>query len=160
MDDMLLHCHAVVRDARQPLLVGDLPFKSYEQSSAQAVGNATRLLKEGNMDAVKLEGGYGSRVAAAKAIVEDGIVVMGHVGLTLRAISAPGGFCPKGQTSSSALVPPVKIFYPILAKSPFFGEWLIDVHENMKVLDNAIALQEFGHFAIFLECLPSPLPQP
>ncbi|KAI5061068.1 hypothetical protein GOP47_0023573 [Adiantum capillus-veneris] len=129
MDDMLLHCQAVARGARRPLLVGDLPFGSYEQSSAQAVENATRLLKEGKMDAVKLEGGYGSRVGAAKAIVEAGIAVMGHVGLTPQAISALGGFRPQGQTSSGA----------------------------MTVLENALALQESGCFAIVLECLPSPV---
>ncbi|MCO5607950.1 hypothetical protein L7F22_062152 [Adiantum nelumboides] len=123
------YSRAVARGARRPLLVGDLPFGSYEQSSAQAVGNATRLLKEGNMDAVKLEGGYGSRVAAAKAIVEAGIAVMGHVGLTPQAISALGGFRPQGQTSSGA----------------------------MTVLNNALALQESGCFAIVLECLPSPV---
>ncbi|KAI5057627.1 hypothetical protein GOP47_0027642 [Adiantum capillus-veneris] len=129
MDDMLLHCRAVARGATRPLLVGDLPFGSYERSSAQAVENATRLLKEGNMDAVKLEGGYGSRVAAAKAIVEAGIAVMGHVGLTPQAISALGGFRPQGQTSSGA----------------------------MTVLEHARALQDSGCFAIVLECLPSPV---
>lgn len=129
MDDMLLHCRAVARGASRPLLVGDLPFGSYERSSAQAVENATRILKEGGMDAVKLEGGYGSRVVAAKAIVEAGIAVMGHVGLTPQAISALGGFRPQGQTSSGA----------------------------MTVLENALALQESGCFAIVLECLPSPV---
>lgn len=129
MDDMLLHCRAVARGARRPLLVGDLPFGSYEQSSSQAVESATRMLKEGGMDAVKLEGGYGSRVAAAKAIVEAGIAVMGHVGLTPQAISALGGFRPQGQTSSGAIT----------------------------VLENALALQESGCFSIVLECLPSPV---
>ncbi|MCO5592120.1 hypothetical protein L7F22_046115 [Adiantum nelumboides] len=81
------------------------------------------------MDAVKLEGGYGSRIAAAKAIIEAGIVVMGHVGLTSQAVNALGGFPPQGQTSSGA----------------------------MTVLDNALALQEPGGFAIILECLPSPV---
>ncbi|KAH7282914.1 hypothetical protein KP509_35G053100 [Ceratopteris richardii] len=129
MDDMLLHCRAVARGARRSLLVGDLPFGSYEQSPSQAVANATRLLKEGGMDAVKLEGGYGSRVTAAKAIVEAGIAVMGHVGLTPQAISALGGFRPQGQTSSGAKM----------------------------VLEHALALQESGCFAIVLECLPSPV---
>ncbi|MCO5607954.1 hypothetical protein L7F22_062156 [Adiantum nelumboides] len=108
-------------------------------TTEMAMGNATQLLKEGNMDAVKLEGGYDTHVAATKAIVEAGIEVMGHVGLTLQAISALGGFCPQGQTSSGAMI------------------WLIDVHENMKILDNALALQEFKCFTIVLKCLLSPV---
>lgn len=129
MDDMILHCCAVARGAKRPLLVGDLPFGSYEQSSSQAVESATRMLKEGGMDAVKLEGGYGSRVAAAKAIVEAGIAVMGHVGLTPQAISALGGFRPQGQSSSGAIM----------------------------VLENALALQESGCFSVVLECIPAPV---
>jgi 3-methyl-2-oxobutanoate hydroxymethyltransferase len=69
----------------------------------QAVASATRLLKEGGMDAVKMEGGGGSRVQAAKAIAEAGIAVMGHVGLTPQAISALGGFRPQGRNAESAL---------------------------------------------------------
>lgn len=69
----------------------------------QAVASATRLLKEGGMDAVKMEGGGGSRVQAAKAIAEAGIAVMGHVGLTPQAISVLGGFRPQGQNADSAL---------------------------------------------------------
>ncbi|MCO5607953.1 hypothetical protein L7F22_062155 [Adiantum nelumboides] len=97
MDDMLLHCWAVARGATRPLLVGDLPFGSYEQSSAQAMRNATRLLKEGNMDAGKLEGEYGSCVAAIKANVEACIAMMGHVGLTPQAINTLGGFALKAK---------------------------------------------------------------
>ncbi|KAG5014040.1 hypothetical protein JHK86_026301 [Glycine max] len=89
--------------AKRPLLVGDLPFGTYESSSNQAVDTAVRMLKEGNMDAIKLEGGSTSRVVAAKAIVEAGIAVMGHVGLTPQAISVLGGFRPQGRTVASAI---------------------------------------------------------
>ncbi|KAL3690633.1 hypothetical protein R1sor_004284 [Riccia sorocarpa] len=129
LDDMLLHCKAVSRGARRPLLVGDLPFGSYEQSPQQAVDSATRMLKEGNMDSVKMEGGIGSRVAAAKAISEAGIAVMGHVGLTPQAISILGGFRPQGRSSARALL----------------------------VLEHALALQAAGCFSLVLECLPSPV---
>ncbi|CAK9201814.1 unnamed protein product [Sphagnum troendelagicum] len=129
MADMLLHCRAVARGANRPLLVGDLPFGSYEQSAQQAVESATRLLKEGGMDAVKMEGGGGSRVAAAKAIAEAGIAVMGHVGLTPQAISVMGGFRPQGRSAESAL----------------------------QVLEHALALQAVGCFSIVLECIPSPI---
>ncbi|KEH29472.1 3-methyl-2-oxobutanoate hydroxymethyltransferase [Medicago truncatula] len=82
LDEMLVHCRAVARGAKTPLLVGDLPFGTYECSSNQAVDTAVRILKEGQMDAIKLEGGSPSRIVAAKAIVEAGIAVIGHVGLT------------------------------------------------------------------------------
>lgn len=72
--------------------------------AGQAVDSATRMLKEGNMDSVKMEGGIGSRVAAAKAISEAGIAVMGHVGLTPQAISILGGFRPQGRSSARALL--------------------------------------------------------
>jgi 3-methyl-2-oxobutanoate hydroxymethyltransferase len=73
----------------------------------QAVGTAIKILKEGGMDAIKLEGGALSRVLAAKAIVEAGIAVMGHVGLTPQAISVLGGFRPQGKTAESA----IKVYY-------------------------------------------------
>ncbi|CAI5984518.1 unnamed protein product [Closterium sp. NIES-65] len=103
LEDMLLHCRAVARGASRPLLVGDLPFGTYEQSPQQAVNSAVRLLKEGNMDAVKIEGGIPARVAAAQAVSEAGIAVMGHVGLTPQAISSLGGFRPQGRSAASAL---------------------------------------------------------
>ncbi|XP_060668505.1 3-methyl-2-oxobutanoate hydroxymethyltransferase 1, mitochondrial isoform X3 [Ziziphus jujuba] len=107
VDEMLVHCRAVARGAKRPLLIGDLPFGSYESSSTQAVDTAVRILKEGGMDAIKLEGGSPSRINAAKAIVEAGIAVMGHVGLTPQAISVLGGFRPQGKNVASA----VKIVY-------------------------------------------------
>ncbi|GJP30397.1 hypothetical protein CLOM_g1035 [Closterium sp. NIES-68] len=127
LEDMLLHCRAVARGASRPLLVGDLPFGTYEQSPQQAVESAVRLLKEGNMDAVKIEGGIPARVAAARAVSEAGIAVMGHVGLTPQAISSLGGFRPQGRSAASAL----------------------------KVVQHAQALQEAGCFAVVLECMPA-----
>ncbi|KAG4922480.1 hypothetical protein JHK84_051323 [Glycine max] len=100
---MLAHCRAVARGAKRPLLVGDLPFGTYESNSSKAVDTVVRMLKEGNMDAIKLEGGSISRVVAAKAIVEAGIAVMGRVGLTPQAISVLGAFRPQGRTVASAI---------------------------------------------------------
>ncbi|KAI5654214.1 hypothetical protein M9H77_31401 [Catharanthus roseus] len=129
IDEMLVHCRAVARGATRPLLVGDLPFGTYESSTNQAVDTAVRFLKEGGMDAIKLEGGAPSRITAAKAIVEAGIAVMGHVGLTPQAISVLGGFRPQGKNIASAV----------------------------KVVDTAIALQEAGCFTVVLECVPAPV---
>ncbi|KAK1309452.1 hypothetical protein QJS10_CPA09g00617 [Acorus calamus] len=101
LDEMLVHCRAVFRGAQRPLLVGDLPFGSYETDNTKAVDSAVRLLKEGGMDAIKLEGGAPSRITAARAIVDTGIAVMGHVGLTPQAISVLGGFRPQGGGDGS-----------------------------------------------------------
>ncbi|KAA3469369.1 3-methyl-2-oxobutanoate hydroxymethyltransferase [Gossypium australe] len=87
LEEMLVHCRAVARGAKRPLLVGDLPFGTYETSTSQAVDTAVKVLREGGMDAIKLEGASPSRITAAKAIVEAGIAVIGHVGLTPQAIS-------------------------------------------------------------------------
>lgn len=95
----------------------------------QAVDTAVRILKEGGMDAIKLEGGSPSRITAAKAIVEAGIAVMGHVGLTPQAISVLGGFRPQGKNIASAV----------------------------KVVETALALQEAGCFSVVLECVPAPV---
>ncbi|XP_027106238.1 3-methyl-2-oxobutanoate hydroxymethyltransferase 2, mitochondrial-like isoform X2 [Coffea arabica] len=95
----------------------------------QAVDTAVRILKEGGMDAIKLEAGAPSRITAAKAIVEAGIAVMGHVGLTPQAISVLGGFRPQGRNVAGAV----------------------------KVVETAIALQEAGCFAVVLECVPAPV---
>ncbi|XP_051143919.1 3-methyl-2-oxobutanoate hydroxymethyltransferase 1, mitochondrial-like [Andrographis paniculata] len=129
VDEMLVHCRAVARGAKRPLLVGDLPFGSYESSTQQAVDAAVRILKEGGMDAIKLEGGAPSRITAAKAIVEAGIAVIGHVGLTPQAISVLGGFRPQGKNIDSAV----------------------------KVVETSMALQEAGCFAVVLECVPAPV---
>ncbi|KAH6779922.1 ketopantoate hydroxymethyltransferase 1 [Perilla frutescens var. hirtella] len=129
VDEMLVHCRAVARGATRPLLVGDLPFGSYESSTHQAIDTAVRVLKEGGMDAIKLEGGAPSRITAAKAIVEAGIAVIGHVGLTPQAISVLGGFRPQGRNIESAV----------------------------KVVETSMALQEAGCFAVVLECVPAPV---
>jgi 3-methyl-2-oxobutanoate hydroxymethyltransferase len=126
LEEMLVHCRAAARGARRPLLVGDLPFGSYESAPQQAVQAAIRMLKEGGMDAVKLEGGSPARVEAARAVAEAGIAVMGHVGLTPQAISVLGGFRPCGRSAPEAL----------------------------QVVRRALALQHAGCFAIVLECVP------
>ncbi|CAM8962975.1 unnamed protein product [Rhodiola kirilowii] len=129
IEEMLVHCRAVARGAKRPLLVGDLPFGTYESSANQAVDTAVRVLKEGAMDAIKLEGGSPSRITAAKSIVEAGIAVIGHVGLTPQAISVLGGFRPQGRNAVSAI----------------------------KVVETAVALQEAGCFSVVLECVPAPV---
>lgn len=129
LEEMLVHCRAVARGAKRPLLVGDLPFGTYESSTNQAVDTAVRILKEGGMDAIKLEGGSPSRITAARGIVEAGIAVMGHVGLTPQAISVLGGFRPQGKNVTSAV----------------------------KVVETALALQEAGCFSVVLECVPPPV---
>ncbi|KAH7659668.1 3-methyl-2-oxobutanoate hydroxymethyltransferase protein [Dioscorea alata] len=122
LDEMLSHCRAVARSAAQSLLVGDLPF-------GQAVDTAVRVLKEGNMDAIKLEGVAPSRISAARAIVEAGIAVIGHVGLTPQAISVLGWFRPQGKTINSVV----------------------------KVVETALSLHEVGCFSVVLECVPAPI---
>ncbi|KAG1669922.1 hypothetical protein FOA52_002449 [Chlamydomonas sp. UWO 241] len=129
LDDMLVHCRAVARGARRSFLVGDLPFGSYETGAHDAVRSAVRMLKEGGMDAVKLEGGSPARVEAARAILDAGVAVMGHVGLTPQSISVLGGFRPQAQVAEEA----------------------------MTVIDRALALQGAGCFAIVLECVPGPI---
>ncbi|KAK8341246.1 hypothetical protein V6Z12_A08G153300 [Gossypium hirsutum] len=129
LEEMLVHCRAVARGAKRPLLVGDLPFGTYETSTSQAVDTAVKVLREGGMDAIKLEGGSPSRITAAKAIVEAGIAVIGHVGLTPQAISVLGGFRPQGKNVSSAI----------------------------KVIETAMALQEAGCFSVVLECVLAPV---
>ncbi|KAK9817891.1 hypothetical protein WJX72_003844 [[Myrmecia] bisecta] len=127
VDEMLLHCKAVSRGARRPFLLGDLPFGAYETCPEDAVRSAVRFLKEGTMDAVKMEGASKARVAAVAAVVDAGVAVMGHVGLTPQAISVLGGFKPQGQTARQAI----------------------------RIIREAKALQEAGCFALLLECLPA-----
>ncbi|KAG6477088.1 hypothetical protein ZIOFF_066340 [Zingiber officinale] len=129
LDDMLLHCRAATRGASRPLLVDNLPFGSYESSASHVMDSAVRMLKEGGMDVIKLEGGAPSRIGAAKAIVEAGIAVMGHVGLTPQAISILGGFRPQGKAVASAV----------------------------KVVETALALQDAGCFSVVLECVSAPV---
>jgi len=125
MEEMLHHCRAVARGAKRPLLVGDMPFMSYQVSVPQAIENAGRFLKEGNMDVVKLEGGR-ERAEVVQAIVKAGIPVMGHIGLTPQTVSMMGGFRVQGRSVEAAL----------------------------SVIDDAIALAEAGCFAMVVEGVP------
>ena len=125
MEEMIHHTKAVVRGVENAMVVGDLPFGSYNQSKEQAIANATRLMKEGGCDAVKLEGGV-EMAGITKAIVDAGIPVMGHIGLTPQTISKLGGFKVQGKGAQEA----------------------------EKLLKSAVALQEAGIFSIVLECVP------
>lgn len=101
MDMCINHCQAVRRGAPNTYVIGDMPFGSYHESAADAVHNAVRFIKEGDVDAIKLEGG----VAVAdkiRAIVQSGIVVFGHIGLTPQSSAAMGGFKAQGRTTDSA----------------------------------------------------------
>lgn len=128
MEDMLHHSKAVARGAHLPLLVGDMPFMSYQVSVAEAVRNAGRFLQEGGMDAVKLEGGR-ERLDAIRGIVGAGIPVMGHIGLTPQSVHQLGGFRAQGKTAPAA----------------------------RRLLEDALLLQEAGCFAIVLESVPARL---
>jgi 3-methyl-2-oxobutanoate hydroxymethyltransferase len=126
VDEMLMLAAAVRRGLKTPLLVGDLPFGSYEVSDEQAVATAQRFIKEAGCDAVKLERG-GSSVERARAIVAAGIPVMGHVGLTPQTATALGGYRSQGRTAERAL----------------------------EVCQDAQALEEAGCFSIVFEAIPS-----
>jgi 3-methyl-2-oxobutanoate hydroxymethyltransferase len=128
MEDMLHHCKAVVRGAQTALLVGDMPFMSYQASVSEAVRNAGRFLQEAGMQAVKLEGGR-ERLEAVRAIVAAGIPVMGHLGLTPQSVSVLGGFKPQGRTAQAAL----------------------------RLAEDARLLQEAGCFSLVLESVPEKL---
>lgn len=128
MEEMLHHCRAVSRAAKTALLVGDMPFMSYQLGPLEAVRNAGRFLKEADMDVVKLEGGR--QVApVVEAIVSAGIPVMGHIGLTPQYISQLGGFRVQGKTAEAA----------------------------QALLDDALALEAAGCFALVLEAIPTPV---
>jgi 3-methyl-2-oxobutanoate hydroxymethyltransferase len=126
MDEMLVLAKAVRRGLRTPLLVGDLPFGSYELSNEQAIATAMRYVKEAGCDVVKLERG-GASVERALAIVRAGIPVMGHVGLTPQTATALGGFKTQGKTADGAV----------------------------RIAEEAIALQAAGCFAIVFEAVPA-----
>lgn len=101
MEEMLHHCRAVARGASRPLLIGDMPFMSYQASVEDAVRNAGRFLQEAGMDAVKLEGGR-DRLEAINAILSAGIPVLGHLGLTPQSVHQLGGFKAQGKTAAAA----------------------------------------------------------
>jgi 3-methyl-2-oxobutanoate hydroxymethyltransferase len=126
LDEMIMLASAVRRGLRTPLLIGDMPFGSYEASDEQAVANAQRFVKEAGCDAVKLEGG-GPSVSRAHAIARSGIPVMGHVGLTPQTATALGGYRAQGRTADRAL----------------------------DVARDALALQGAGCFSLVFEAIPA-----
>jgi 3-methyl-2-oxobutanoate hydroxymethyltransferase len=128
MEEMLHHCRAVARGAKTALLVGDMPFMSYQVLVEEAVRNAGRFLQQGGMDAVKLEGGR-ERVDAVKAITGAGIPVMGHIGLTPQSVHQLGGFRAQGKTASAA----------------------------KRLVEDALLLEEAGCFSLVLEAVPARL---
>lgn len=126
LDEMVMLTAAVKRGSKNPLLVADLPFGSYERSNEQAVESAQILVKEGGCDAVKLEGG-GSSVDRARAILRSGIPTMGHIGLTPQTATAIGGYKAQGRTARRAA----------------------------EVAEDALALQAVGCFSIVFEAIPA-----
>jgi 3-methyl-2-oxobutanoate hydroxymethyltransferase len=102
VDEMLFLTRTVARAANRPIVVGDMPFGSYQVSDEDAVSNAIRFVKEGGADVVKLEGA-GTSIARARAIVAAGIPVMGHIGLTPQSATMLGGFKTQGKTAERAL---------------------------------------------------------
>ncbi len=128
MDMMLLHCRAVKRGVQRALVIGDMPFMSYQISIEEAKRNAARFLAEGGVDAVKLEGGR--RMAeTVRALVETGIAVQGHIGLTPQSVSAFGGFKTQGKSVEAARA----------------------------LIEDARALEEAGAFSLVLEAIPARL---
>jgi len=125
LDEIVFMTQWVTRGAKRPLVIADLPFGSYEESDEQAVRSAVRLVKDGGADAVKLERG-GTSVARARAIVGAGIAVMGHVGLTPQTATVLGGFKAQGRTAERA----------------------------RQLVEDALALEAAGCFAIVLEAVP------
>ena len=128
MEDMIHHARAVSRGCQGPLLVVDMPFMSYQAGFEQAMLNAGRLMQEGRANAVKLEGGQ-EICDKIQAMVQAGIPVCGHVGLTPQSVNAFGGFHVQGRDQAKA----------------------------QKLLDDARALDRAGCFAVVLECVPSEL---
>jgi 3-methyl-2-oxobutanoate hydroxymethyltransferase len=127
LDDMLVLARAVRRGLRTPLMIGDLPFGSYEVSDEQAITTAMRMVKEAGCEAVKLEGGGEASAKRARAIVNAGIPVMGHVGLTPQTSTALGGWKAQGRTAQAAA----------------------------RIGAEAQALQQAGCFALVFEAIPS-----
>jgi 3-methyl-2-oxobutanoate hydroxymethyltransferase len=128
VDEIIYHCRAVARGAQRPLIVGDLPFMSYQVDAKDALRNAGRFLAEGGAHAVKLEGGE-SVAPTIRRIVDAGIPVMGHVGLTPQSVHAMGGFRVQGKTEEAA----------------------------SRIIADARAVEDAGAFALVLEGIPSDL---
>lgn len=128
MEHMIHHIKAVVRGCKGPLVVGDMPFMSYNTSIREAIHNAGRLMKEGGCDVVKLEGGV-HFAPTIEAIIKAGIPVQGHIGLTPQTAGALGGFKMQGRDAMAA----------------------------KQIIDDAKALENAGVFSIILEAVPAPL---
>ena len=128
MEHMIHHIRAVTRGCRNPFIVGDMPFMSYNTSIREAIINAGRLLKEGGCDSIKLEGGV-DFAPTVEAIVKAGIPVQGHIGLTPQTASALGGFKMQGRDAAAA----------------------------KQIIDDARALENAGVFSMILEAVPAPL---
>ena len=128
MNDMVHHTRCVTRATTNTFVVADMPFMSYQSSVEQAVDNAGRLMKEGQAQAVKLEGGVAIH-DQIRAIVDAGIPVVGHIGMTPQSQNAFGGFKVQGKNLAAA----------------------------QRVLDDALAVQDAGAFAVVLECVPADL---
>ena len=128
MDEMLHHTKAVVRGTEQALIIGDMPFMTYHASISEALHNAARFIQEGGAQAVKLEGGE-VMAETVRRIVNCGIPVMGHIGLTPQSVHQLGGFKVQGKTQEAA----------------------------MRLVKDACALEEAGAFGIVLETIPTPL---
>lgn len=128
LEEMLLHCRSVARGAKAAFIVGDLPMGSYEVSAEQALKSAIRMVKEGRVHAIKLEGGAEMAPAISK-ITTAGIPVLAHVGLTPQRQNALGGFRVQGKSTAGAL----------------------------KLLADAKAVQEAGAFGVVLEAVPAPV---
>ena len=130
VEDMIHHIKAVMRGCKTCLVVGDMPFMSYNTSIREAIANAGRLMKEGGCDVVKLEGGV-HFAPVVEAIVKAGIPVQGHIGLTPQTASALGGFKMQGKDAAAA----------------------------KQIVDDALAIEAAGAFSIVLEAVPAPLGQ-
>ncbi len=128
MEEMIHHTKAVTRGAKVALIIGDMPFMSFNTSERDAILNAGRFMKEGGADAVKLEGGASVR-ETVRSIVKAGIPVMGHIGLTPQTISMLGGFKVQGKDAEAA----------------------------QKIIDDALSLEDAGAFSVLLEAVPAPI---
>ncbi|EOD00445.1 3-methyl-2-oxobutanoate hydroxymethyltransferase [Caldisalinibacter kiritimatiensis] len=128
IEDMIHHCKAVSRGAKRAMVIGDMPFLSYHISVEESIKNAGRLIKEGNVHAVKLEGGR-DVIDKIRGIVKAQIPVMGHLGLTPQSVNIFGGFKVQGKNEEQA----------------------------KRIIEDALFLQEAGVFAIVLECVPEKL---
>ena len=128
MEHMIHHIKAVVRGCKTPLVVGDMPFMSYNTGIRDAIINSGRLMKEGGCDVVKMEGGI-DFAPTIEAIVKAGIPVQGHIGLTPQTASALGGFKMQGKDTAAA----------------------------RRIIDDARALEDAGVFSMILEAVPAPL---